>query len=81
MRLPRDISGDELSQRLEKFGYHKSRQTGNHMRLSTFYKGEHHITIPRHKNLRIGTLSNILNDVAKHLEISKDELLHRLWKQ
>ena len=81
MRLPRDVSGDELAKRLKKFGYHKSRQTGNHIRLTTFHRGEHHITIPRHKPLRIGTLSNILKDVAEHLEISKDELLRRLWKE
>ena len=40
--------------------------------------GEHHITVPRHAALRIGTLNRILNDVAQHVGLSKDELLRRL---
>jgi predicted RNA binding protein YcfA (HicA-like mRNA interferase family) len=50
MRLPRDISGVELAKKLEKYGYQITRQTGSHMRLSTMVKGEHHITIPQHKD-------------------------------
>ncbi len=33
MRLPRDLGGQELAHRLEKFGYHITRQTGSHLRL------------------------------------------------
>jgi len=40
--------------------------------------GEHHITVPRHKLLRIGTLNRILTDVANHLHLDKGELLRRL---
>lgn len=79
MRLPRDWSGDELIRRLRKFDYEPTRQTGSHVRLTRRVKrDEHHITIPRHATLRMGTLNRILNDVAEHLEISKDELLQRL---
>lgn len=35
MRLPRDISGDDLARRLRVFGYQATRQTGSHMRLTT----------------------------------------------
>ena len=70
MKLPRDMSGEELAQLLGRYGYKSTRQTGSHMRLTTIFKGiEHHITIPQHKSLRIGTLSKILKDVAAYLEM------------
>jgi hypothetical protein len=40
---------------------------------------EHHITIPRHKPLRVGTLSSILNEVAAYLEIQREELAKELF--
>jgi predicted RNA binding protein YcfA (HicA-like mRNA interferase family) len=79
MRLPRDISGDRLAAALKKLGYSTTRQTGSHMRLISFEGGEHHITIPNHKELRLGTLNNILNDVAEHHKISRDELIELLF--
>jgi len=60
---------------LKAFDYEITHQTGSHMRLTTKRGGEHHITIPRHDELRVGTLNAILNDVAMHLELSKEELL------
>ena len=47
MRLPRDLSGDDLAKALRALGYSVTRQTGSHMRLTTAELGEHHITIPR----------------------------------
>lgn len=79
MRLPRDLSGSDLAQALHKLGYSITRQTGSHLRLTTHEHGEHHLTIPQHTPLRIGTLSAILADVATHLEISRDTLLERLF--
>jgi predicted RNA binding protein YcfA (HicA-like mRNA interferase family) len=79
MRLPRDIGGLDLAKRLEKYGYRITRQTGSHMRLSTQEKGEHHITIPQHKDLRVGTLHAILTDVADHLGMERDELVRTLF--
>ncbi|MGB9500346.1 MAG: type II toxin-antitoxin system HicA family toxin [Dissulfuribacterales bacterium] len=76
MKMPRDISGEELVKLLSKYGYHVTRQTGSHIRLTTGKNGEHHITIPKNKPLKIGTLSNILNDVSKHLNISKEKILN-----
>jgi hypothetical protein len=49
------------------------------MRLTTQENGEHHITIPRHDPLRVGTLSAILGDVADHLGITRNELVRRLF--
>ena len=78
MKLPRDISGNDLAVRLEKYGYRVTRQTGSHMRLSTDVKGKHHITIPKHEFLSVGTLSAILRDVAGHLEMDKRELIKEI---
>lgn len=79
MKLPRDISGQELARKLTVFGYEITRQNGSHIRLTTSQNGEHHITIPRHDPLKIGTFSSILNDLAKHLEISREELTNKLF--
>jgi predicted RNA binding protein YcfA (HicA-like mRNA interferase family) len=79
MRLPRDVSGDDLAQALRQFGYRVTRQTRSHLRLTTIERGEHHITIPKHDPLRIGTLAAILRDVAEHFELSRQELVERLF--
>ena len=79
MKLPRELSGAELAKLLKKYGYEVTRQTGGHIRLTTTQKGEHHITIPAHKYLKIGTLSSILNDIAVHFKIDKGDLIKELF--
>lgn len=79
MKLPRDIRGDELAQLLNKFGYSLTRQTGSHLRLTRLTEEAHHITIPKHKNLKLGTLNNILKDIAEHLGKTKEEIINELW--
>lgn len=81
MRLPRDISGDELAALLGRYGYQLTRQTGSHMRLTTMVGGEHHLTVPRHKSLRVGTLNAILKDAAGHLSMERDQLIAELFGQ
>ncbi len=82
MKLPRDVGGEELVRLLGKYGYQIVRQSGSHMRLTSFRKGgEHHITIPRHRPLRVGTLSRILNDVASYLEMDRQKLIEELFKK
>lgn len=79
MRLPRDVSGRQLAKRLGSLGYSITRQKGSHMRLTTTQNGEHHVTIPDHDPLRIGTLRSILTDVAGHFGITRDELAEQLF--
>ena len=79
MKLPRDIRGEELAKLLEKYGYSVIRQSGSHIRLTSTIKGEHHLTIPKHTSLKIGTLNNILNDISHHLEIDKQTLVYELF--
>ena len=81
MRLPRDVSGSDLADALRTFGYSVTRQAGSHLRLTTSERGQHHVTIPKHDTLRIGTLAGILNDVAEHFGLSRDEVARRLFNE
>ena len=75
MKLPRDISGDELIQILHRVGYQVVRQTGSHVRMQHWGKEySHHITIPKHKSLRFGTLNGILQEVASHLGLTNQPI-------
>ena len=79
MKIPRNLSGKDLIKKLKKLGYEPTRQVGSHIRLPTTENGTHHITIPEHKPLKIGTLSSILKDVAEHFKMTRDELLNLLF--
>jgi len=78
MRVPRDLSGSELIRRLGRLGYAVTRQSGSHIRLTTNENGEHHVTVPNHDPLRLGTLSAILGTVAVHHGVDRDALLRLL---
>ena len=78
MKLPRNIDGTALARRLRVYGYDVTRQSGDHLRLTTKRNGEHHLTIPRHSVLKPGTLAGILKEVASHLRIAKEAELHEL---
>ena len=80
-RLPGDVSGIELARLLEKYGYQITRQTGSHIRLTTQMNGEHHVTLPVHKELRVGTLNAVLTDVADHLGIERNDLVAALYER
>jgi predicted RNA binding protein YcfA (HicA-like mRNA interferase family) len=79
VKLPRDCSGRDLAKRLERLGYHITRQTGSHLRLTTQHHGEHHVTIPAHEALRVGTLAAILDVVAEHFTIARPALVEQLF--
>ncbi len=79
MKTPRSISGKELAQSLRQLGYEPTRQRGSHLRLKTLEHGEHFLTIPLHDFIPIGTLNSILRAVADHFNITKEELLEKLF--
>lgn len=81
MRLPRDLTGAQLIQALRKLGYQATRQSGSHVRLTRRGAADHHLTVPLHDPLRVGTLAAILDDVARANELSRDEVLARLFGQ
>jgi len=79
VRLPRDLSGEQLAQALAALGYEVTRQSGSHLRLTTTLRGQHRVTIPRHRALRTGTLAGILADVAEHHAMDRAFLIQRLF--
>jgi predicted RNA binding protein YcfA (HicA-like mRNA interferase family) len=79
MKLPRNLTGAQLIRALGKLGYVATRQTGSHVRLSCDAPAQHHITVPQHDPLRIGTLASILAAVADAHALSRDELLQVLF--
>lgn len=80
MKLPRDLNGRELAAALGKLGYQIVRQTGSHIRLTTYENGEHHVVVPDHRPLKVGTLSAVLSSVERHFQITRSELLKRLFQ-
>jgi predicted RNA binding protein YcfA (HicA-like mRNA interferase family) len=75
VKIPRDLSGAELVKALRAFGYEKVRQDGSHIRLTTGQRGQHHVTVPNHNPIKLGTLTAILKAIAAHHKIDTDELL------
>ena len=80
MRTPRDVTGQMLLMLLRKnFGYEQSRQVGSHIRMTTQENGEHHVSIPNHNPIKVGTLNGIIGDVAEHFQITKEEVIMILF--
>jgi predicted RNA binding protein YcfA (HicA-like mRNA interferase family) len=79
MRLPRDVSGRDLARALGALGYEVVRQTGSHIRLTSRSEPQHHLTIPDHAVLRVGTLAAVVADVAAHHGLTRDEVLGHLF--
>lgn len=79
MRLPRDITGHQLARALGKLGYSIDRQTGSHIRLTTPQPTEHHVTVPTHDPIKVGTLNNILRDIGQHANLDRAALLTLLF--
>jgi len=79
MKIPRDMTGIQFDKLLIKYGYDITRQKGSHIRLTTQTSGEHHITIPSHDPLKVGTISSILSDVSNHFNLPKSQIMQELF--
>jgi hypothetical protein len=81
LRLPRDLGGTELAALLRSLRLrgHPSNRKPYAGHVTPEESTEHHVTIPRHEPLRVGTLSAILADVASYLETSRSELVADLF--
>lgn len=81
MRLPRNLTGAELAALLRRhYGYEVTRQKGSHIRLTSTHRDrEHHVTIPRHNPLRVGTLSGVLGDVADYMGVARAQIAEELF--
>ncbi len=79
MKLPRDLSGQDLIRLLcRDLGYRKVNQEGSHVILQTESPRHHRIAVPDHSALRPGTLNAILRAVAQAKDIEKGDILSRL---
>ncbi len=78
MKLPRNVNGDEMVKGPRRVGYERTRQTGDHVYMTTQQNSEHHVSVPLHNPIRVGTLSTILSAVAAHLRLERNELIRRM---
>lgn len=67
-------------QKLAVLEYVQIRQKGSHIRIQTKLNGIHSETIPNHKPLKLGTLRSILKNIAKHHQISLENIEIQLFK-
>ena len=81
MKLPRALSGNELAKRLARiYGYRMTRSRSSHMTVTlTVGSNSHQVTVPRHRDVRVGTLDAIVTDVAEFLGLSEREVRRRLF--
>ena len=66
-KLPRGMSGKEVVKALQRAGFYVKRQKGSHIVLrrdSPFAQ----VTVPDHKSVDTGTLSNILDGAGLSVE-------------
>ncbi len=79
MKLPRDLSGQDLVDSLcRSWEYRVVHQEGSHVVLETEKPSHHRIAVPAHKSLRVGTLNAILRAVAKHKAVERERILETL---
>jgi predicted RNA binding protein YcfA (HicA-like mRNA interferase family) len=64
-RLPR-VSGDEAIKAFGRFGYTTVRQSDSHVRMKC--EGRQPLTVPRHKELKRGTLRTLIRDAGLTVE-------------
>jgi len=46
--------------------------------MTTQHGGEHHISVPNHRPLKVGLLNSLLKDVAAHHGLTVEELVRQL---
>jgi predicted RNA binding protein YcfA (HicA-like mRNA interferase family) len=69
------VSAQETIKALQRIGYEVVRQKGSHIRLRNYQDSTRKpITVPNHKELKLGLLRSILNDA----KLSVDEFANLL---
>jgi len=71
VKLPRDLSGDDVCRALKRLGFEFVRQTGSHRH---HVRGSLHVCVPMHSDIKPKTLQSIL----KQAEITVEDLLDNL---
>lgn len=72
-RIPRGLSGRQIQSALERAGFVVSRQKGSHI-VMVRVDPKARIVVPDHREVRVGTLHQILVDAG----LSVDEFLRLL---
>jgi predicted RNA binding protein YcfA (HicA-like mRNA interferase family) len=72
------LSGAELVKALRALGYTRVRQESSHIRPTTERGGRHHVTVPDHCPLKLGTLAGLLKSIAAHHGTTLEELMRQL---
>ena len=49
------------------------------MTVTTETNGQHHLAIPNHDSIKIGTLNGIINRVAIHFDLDKKEVFEKIF--
>jgi predicted RNA binding protein YcfA (HicA-like mRNA interferase family) len=80
LKLPRDLSGADLIRGLRRLGYGPTRQTGSHVRLSCTQPKEHHLTVPLHDPLRVGTLAAVVAEVASAHGLTREDVIEAITR-
>jgi predicted RNA binding protein YcfA (HicA-like mRNA interferase family) len=76
MKLPRDLSGEDLVKHLcKRWDYLRIHQAGSHIILQTQTPTSHRIAVPAHTPRRVGTLNAVLASVAAHKNAPKEAIL------
>ena len=78
-RIPRDLTGVDLIKAMRRIGYLETRTTGSHVRVTCPGPPQHHLTIPKHDPLKVGTLAGILDDLARERKTTRDAILALLF--
>jgi len=79
MKSPRDLSGRELAKGLcRNWDYREVHQTGSHIILQTETPSHQRIPIPAHRALKVGTLNEILRQIANHKGVSRESILESI---
>jgi predicted RNA binding protein YcfA (HicA-like mRNA interferase family) len=67
MKLPADLSGQDLVRALSRAGFFVARQRGSHIVLR---RTDPHarVVVPDHKQVRVGTLRQILSEAGLTVE-------------
>jgi predicted RNA binding protein YcfA (HicA-like mRNA interferase family) len=71
VKLPRDLSGDEVGRALQRLGFEFVRQTGSHRH---YEKGGFHPCVPMHREIKPKTLQSILKQANITIEELSDQL-------
>jgi predicted RNA binding protein YcfA (HicA-like mRNA interferase family) len=76
---PRNLPGDRLADHLcHHWGIIRMKQIGSHIMLRTETPSPQKQVIPVHAPLRLGTLSAILGQVARHKHVTREDILRKL---